>query len=83
LGDGNYPQGLTPDHSVAETDMLPLKPLGSPEDPLIGKAIELITSDPTNIQGVRGGRQAGGAANKVIYESRAILSRASEVVYVP
>ena len=41
-GEGDYDQGLTPDYEVDETDVLPLLPLGSKEDPLVAKALSLI-----------------------------------------
>lgn len=41
-GDGDYDQGLIPDYQVDETDVLPLLPIGSEDDPLVAKALSLI-----------------------------------------
>ncbi|TCK82777.1 C-terminal processing protease CtpA/Prc [Albibacterium bauzanense] len=41
-GEGDYDQGLIPDYEVDETDVLPLLPIGSEQDPLVAKALSLI-----------------------------------------
>jgi len=41
-GEGDYDQGLIPDYEIDETDVLPLLPIGSKEDPLVAKALNLI-----------------------------------------
>lgn len=41
-GEGDYDQGLIPDYEIDETDVLPLLPIGSKEDPLVAKALSLI-----------------------------------------
>lgn len=41
LGKGDYNEGLKPDFEIDEFTLLPLKPLGSPEDPLLAKALEM------------------------------------------
>jgi C-terminal processing protease CtpA/Prc len=40
--EGNYDQGIAPDHAVNELDHFPLLPVGEPADPLIAKALQLI-----------------------------------------
>ena len=84
-GNGDYAQGLIPNYSVYETDNLPLKPLGSTEDPLIRKAMEIITGRVTNRQGITNGSLLNptGISNRIIFESRSILSKGSDLIFVP
>jgi len=44
-GDVSFSGGLVP-HFAAKEDYFPLYPLGSERDPLLGKAIEMITGEP-------------------------------------
>lgn len=44
-GKGEYEEGLIPDYEVDENDVLPFLPLGSPQDPLVARALTFI--DPT------------------------------------
>ncbi len=44
-GFGDYPEGLEPQHAIDEWDYLPWAPIGSPDDPLLAKALTLI--DPS------------------------------------
>ncbi len=48
----DYPEGFPPDHAVNEIDLLEegLPPLGDPDDPLLGKALEVITGQTAKIQ---------------------------------
>ena len=48
-GQGDYEGGLTPDHEIDENNSLPFSPLGSAQDPLIAKALDVI--DPTMARG--------------------------------
>lgn len=41
-GFGDYPQGLAPQYNIDEWDYLPWAPIGSPEDPLLARALTLI-----------------------------------------
>lgn len=41
-GEGNYTQGITPPYKLDELSVLPLSPLGDPQDPLIAKALSII-----------------------------------------
>lgn len=41
LGKGDYNKGLKPDYEINEYTLLPLKPFGSAEDPLLAKALEI------------------------------------------
>jgi C-terminal processing protease CtpA/Prc len=41
LGKGDYNKGLKPDYEIDEFTLLPLKPFGSAEDPLLAKALEI------------------------------------------
>ncbi len=81
MGKGDYAQGLVPDHTVIETDALPLKPIGSLDDPLVGKAMGLITGRVVNSQGGAGLR--AGGVNKVIYESRRSVAASWDMIYTP
>jgi hypothetical protein len=42
-----YKDGIAPDYEVADSGLMSGIPLGSPEDPLIAKALELITGRAT------------------------------------
>lgn len=42
-GDGDYEKGIAPRYQLDELAELPLKPLGAADDPLVAKAIELIS----------------------------------------
>lgn len=41
-GEGDYTSGLQPDYAIDEFSVLPLRPFGDTEDPLLKKALELI-----------------------------------------
>lgn len=45
-GHGDYPNGLSPDYPVDEFSKFPLQEFGSPEDPLISKALEITGTAP-------------------------------------
>lgn len=40
-GEGDYASGLRPDYAIDEFSLLPLRPFGDTEDPLLKKALEL------------------------------------------
>jgi carboxyl-terminal processing protease len=42
-GEGGYAQGIVPQYQVDETAQLPLLPVGSKEDPLVTKALSIIS----------------------------------------
>ncbi|MCW3462820.1 S41 family peptidase [Chitinophaga nivalis] len=42
-GEGNYTKGIAPDHTIDEMNTQPLLALGDSKDPLIAKALALIT----------------------------------------
>lgn len=44
-GNGNYTQGITPQYRVDEMSSLPLLPLGDASDPLIAKALAIISGN--------------------------------------
>ncbi|RXK83338.1 S41 family peptidase [Filimonas effusa] len=46
-GQGDYANGLTPDELVDEWSVLPLLPFGDVQDPLINRALALISASPT------------------------------------
>src|SRR5690606_11939938 len=47
---GNYSDGITPDHGVDELASLPLRPIGDENDPLTARAISLLTGRVANSQ---------------------------------
>ncbi|NIG52819.1 S41 family peptidase [Chitinophaga sp. Cy-1792] len=68
-GQGGYTGGLTPDYTVDEMSKQPLAELGDPADPLIAKAIALITGNgraTTSENLVATYFQAPAIANEVI-----------------
>ncbi|EDM37276.1 hypothetical protein PBAL39_09041 [Pedobacter sp. BAL39] len=66
-GIGNYTAGLRPDIAVNELELLPLKPFGDPEDPLLSRALFDITgvSAKSSLRSVPKPTPA-----KVFYDSR-------------
>lgn len=42
LGQGNYSSGISPQHGIDEFSLLPLRSIGSNEDPLIAKALSFV-----------------------------------------
>lgn len=74
-GEGNYSDGITPQYVVDEKSQLPLLPVGDRKDPLIARALAVITG-----QG-RVERQAP-AAPAVLFSSGERTGRAS-VVQIP
>ncbi|SFN44339.1 C-terminal processing protease CtpA/Prc, contains a PDZ domain [Chitinophaga sp. YR627] len=42
-GEGGYVNGITPDYRIDELSVLPLSPVGDAEDPLIAKAVSIIS----------------------------------------
>lgn len=65
----DYPSGFKPDHAVNEINFLEggLPPLGDPDDPLLAKALELITG---NQQMARTARAADRFPGRLIIDSR-------------
>ena len=47
---GNYSDGIVPDHGIDELASLPLRPIGDENDPLTARAISLITGGAANSQ---------------------------------
>ena len=74
-GEGGYENGIAPQYVSDEKSILPLFPIADQQDPLIAKAISLITG---------GGRQGQferiPPAIKILYDSRQLLSESSIVI---
>lgn len=75
-GEGGYENGITPQYVSDEKSILPLFPIADQQDPLIAKALSLITG---------GGRQGQferiTPAVEVLYDSRQLLSESSIVIF--
>lgn len=75
-GEGNYEKGIAPQYQADEKSILPLFPVGDKKDPLIEKAMSVITGS---------GRQAEASSRvvpRVLYDSRQSSSR-SAIVTIP
>ena len=78
-GIGNYTAGLRPDIGVDELELLPLKPFGDPEDPLLSRALFDITgvSAKSSLRSV-----PGAASAKVFYDSRNAIDEKAGIVVI-
>lgn len=72
-GEGNYPQGIAPRYTVDEKSQLPLLPLGDKKDPLIAKALALITGNGR-------AESRADAAPPVLFDSKEKVSRGAVVI---
>lgn len=72
-GEGGYENGITPEYVSDEKSILPLFPIADQQDPLIAKALLIISG---------GGRQMESIQPpvKVLYDSRQLLSESSIVI---
>ncbi|MRG46135.1 hypothetical protein GFS24_13485 [Chitinophaga sp. SYP-B3965] len=72
-GEGGYENGITPQYVSDEKSILPLFPIADQQDPLIAKALSIISG---------GGRQFERIQPpvKVLYDSRQLLSESSIVI---
>lgn len=73
-GDGLYDKGISPVHAVNELATLPLLPIGDSTDPLIARAISLITGDG------RTGHTTPDAVIKTHYDTRRKTSAESRLI---
>lgn len=64
-GVGNYPQGLEPDIAGNELSILPLKPFGDQDDPLVKAAVSRITGKISSVK-----QLSGDEAPDVLFDSR-------------
>lgn len=64
-GVGNYPQGLEPDIAGNELSVLPLKPFGDQDDPLVKAAVSRITGKISAAK-----QLSGDNAPDVLFDSR-------------
>ena len=74
-GEGGYENGITPQYVSDEKSILPLFPIADQQDPLIAKAISLITGE-----GRQGQFERIMPTVKVLYDSRQLLSESSIVI---
>lgn len=57
---GDYPGGLRPDYEADEFSVLPLRPLGDPEDPLLKKALEISGTQAARISSLKNQNKISG-----------------------
>ncbi|HJT72373.1 MAG TPA: S41 family peptidase [Chitinophaga sp.] len=73
-GEGGYDKGIAPDHFVDELGTQPLLPIGDTADPLIARAISIITGNG------RTGNNERNVTIKPWYDSRKKASMDSKVI---
>ncbi|MFD1770731.1 S41 family peptidase [Sphingobacterium suaedae] len=66
---GNYTMGITPDHLVFEHQSLPLYPFGDRRDPLVAKALALLSDNTSSVQVPSSFVSPKRSATVVLYES--------------
>jgi C-terminal processing protease CtpA/Prc len=76
-----YPDGFKPDDKVDEINYLDdLPPLGSPKDPLVGKALSLITGHPAMMK--QQARLSGRLSNRVLIKDSRDLRLHGKAMYI-
>lgn len=75
-GEGNYSGGIAPRYAVDEKSQLPLLPVGDKKDPLIAKALSVITGQGRNTERIQ-------AAPVVLFDSRERASSAAVLIIPP
>jgi len=73
-GQGNYDKGINPDYALNELSVLPLAPVGDSTDPLIAKAINIISGNGRIID------IPARPAARVYYDSRKAASEQSVLI---
>ncbi|HVI44425.1 MAG TPA: S41 family peptidase [Chitinophaga sp.] len=72
-GDGNYTQGISPQYTIDEMSAQPLQEIGSSQDPLIAKALALISGNGRAIPETN-------TTTNTIYDSRMGIANTSVVI---
>ncbi len=72
-GNGNYTDGIPPDYNIDELEYLPLQEIGSMEDPLLKKALEISIGYPADITGRKPVMPSIGKG-EIIFNSSALRS---------